>query len=104
MVIAQQGILGDHVAPQQSGDSPMLLRWDTLLIAVAVVGGSVLIENSHRIDTAAPDDEVTASAPSACVDTQVTATIGSGDQRDDNSGDVKSSVAIPPTLPICSDE
>ena len=81
----------------------MLLRWDTLLIAVAVVGGSVLIENSHRIDTAAPDDEVTASAPAACVDTRATATIV-GDQRDENSGDVKNSAALPPTLPICPDE
>ena len=41
----------------------MLIKWDTLLVAVALVGGSVLIENSHRVDTGTPDDEVTASAP-----------------------------------------
>jgi hypothetical protein len=80
----------------------MLIKWDTLLVAVALVGGSVLIENSHRVDTGTPDDEVTASAPAACVDTQVTASLA----RDgDNSSDVvKDSAAITPALPACSDE
>jgi hypothetical protein len=45
----------------------MLIKWDTLLIAIAVAGGSVLIENSHRIDTGAPDNEVVASPPDTCV-------------------------------------
>ena len=36
----------------------MLARWDALLIiAVAVAGGSMLIENSHRLDTGAPDED-----------------------------------------------
>ena len=85
----------------------MLIRWDTLLIVVAVVGGAVLIENSHRIDTGAPDDEVTASAPAACIDTRITATIVSGNQASDgdNSSDgVKDSAATPRALPACSDE
>ena len=47
-------------------DSRMLIRWNTLLIAVAVAGGLVLIENSHRIDTTTPDDEVVANAPTDC--------------------------------------
>jgi hypothetical protein len=79
----------------------MLIKWDTLLVAVAVLGGSVLIENSHRIDTGMPDDEVTATAPAACIDTQVTATLASGDN---DSGDARGSAAAPSALPACSDQ
>jgi hypothetical protein len=79
----------------------MLIRWDTLLVAVAVVAGSVLIENSHRIDTGMPDDDVTATAPAACIDTQVTASLASGDG---DSGDVRDSAAAPSALPACSDQ
>jgi hypothetical protein len=80
----------------------MLIKWDTLLVAAALIGGSVLIENSHRVDTGTPDDEIMASAPAACIDTQVTASLVSGG---DNSSDVvKDSPAIPPALPACSDE
>jgi len=35
----------------------MIARWDVLLLAAALAGGSMLIENSHRLDTGAPDDE-----------------------------------------------
>ncbi len=35
----------------------MFVRWDAILLAAAVAGGSVLIENSHRLDTGAPDEE-----------------------------------------------
>lgn len=38
----------------------MVLRWDAILVAAAVAGGSMLIENSHRLDTGAPDEEVVA--------------------------------------------
>jgi hypothetical protein len=101
-VIAQQGILGDHAAPQQSDDSPMLIKWDTLLIAVAVVGGSVLIENSHRIDTGSPDDEVTATAPAACTDTRVAVTTASGDQAADDGAQTAQDAAS--ALPTCSEQ
>jgi hypothetical protein len=36
----------------------MVARWDAILLATAVAGGSMLIENSHRLDTGAPDEEV----------------------------------------------
>ncbi len=54
----------------------MLIRWDSLLVAVAVAGGSMLIENSHRIDTAAPDDDVMATAPDACMEAHTAALYG----------------------------
>jgi hypothetical protein len=82
----------------------MLIKWDTLLVAVAVVGGSVLIENSHRIDTGRPDDDVTATAPAACADTEIAVRIVSGSQEDDASGEAKDNAAVPPALPACSDE
>jgi hypothetical protein len=44
--------------------SPMP-RWDVLLAAAALAGGSMLIERSHRVDTGAPDEAV-ASAPADC--------------------------------------
>jgi hypothetical protein len=50
----------------------MVARWDAILLATAVAGGSMLIENSHRLDTGAPDEEVVAT--SAC-DTVVAAPI-----------------------------
>jgi hypothetical protein len=68
--IASQQHLSDHAASQQVDDSAMVARWDVLLLAAAVAGGSMLIENSHRLDTGAPDDEVVAS--STCRDDQVT--------------------------------
>jgi hypothetical protein len=37
---------------------PMIMRWDVMLLAGILAGGSMLIENSHRLDTGAPDDEV----------------------------------------------
>jgi hypothetical protein len=52
----------------------MVARWDALLLAAAVAGGSMLIENSHRLDTVAPDDEVMAS--STCRDDQIAARYG----------------------------
>ena len=79
----------------------MLIKWDTLLVAVAVIGGSVLIENSHRIDTGAPDDEVMASAPAACIDTAVSATLASGDRAGDESAEAPRDSAA---LPACSDQ
>ncbi|HUI96229.1 MAG TPA: hypothetical protein VLX44_10780 [Xanthobacteraceae bacterium] len=43
----------------------MLVRWDAILLAAAVAGGSVLIENSHRLDTGAPDEEVVGASTCA---------------------------------------
>jgi len=41
-------------------------RWDMLLAVAAIVGGAILVENGHRIDTSVPDDDVVASAPTDC--------------------------------------
>ena len=40
----------------------MAIRWDALLLAGALAGGSMLIENSHRLDTGAPDVEIVAAS------------------------------------------
>jgi hypothetical protein len=45
----------------------MVLRWDVIVVAAAVAGGSMLIENSHRLDTGAPDEEVVATSACATV-------------------------------------
>jgi hypothetical protein len=67
--IALQHCSSDHVATQQVDDSAMVVRWDALLLAAVVAGGSMLIESSHRLDTGAPDEEVVAS--STCHDDQL---------------------------------
>jgi hypothetical protein len=82
----------------------MLIKWDTLLVAAALIGGSVLIENSHRVDTGTPDDEVMAIATAACSDTVIAVTVARGSQEDDTSDAMKNSPAIPPALPACSDQ
>ena len=38
----------------------MIVRWDVLLLAAVLSGGSMLIENSHRIDTGLADDAMAA--------------------------------------------
>ena len=38
----------------------MIARWDALLLAAVLSGGSMLIENSHRIDTGLADDAMAA--------------------------------------------
>ncbi len=88
----------------------MLIRWDTLLIAVAVTGGSMLIENSHRIDTAAPDDDVMATATDACIAARTAAldgwsrpTLGQSDEGYEVVSD-DAAAALPPTPPACSSE
>jgi hypothetical protein len=67
--IALQHYLSDHAAAQQMGASAMVVRWNALLLAAVVAGGSMLIESSHRLDTGAPDDQVVAS--STCHDDQL---------------------------------
>jgi hypothetical protein len=44
----------------------MFPRWDAVVLAATLLGGSMIIENSHRIDTGAPDDEVAAAPANAC--------------------------------------
>jgi hypothetical protein len=46
----------------------MLARLDVLVVALSVAGGSMLIENSHRIDTGAADEGLVAAAPALCRD------------------------------------
>jgi len=64
----------------------MFMRWDTLLIAAALAGTSMLIESSHRIDTGAPDDEAVATAPDACVEPRA-ATLYGWNQPTISAGD-----------------
>jgi len=40
----------------------MAIRWDALILAGVLAGGSMLIENSHRLDTGAPDEEIVAAS------------------------------------------
>jgi hypothetical protein len=40
----------------------MAIRWDALILAGVLAGGSLLIENSHRLDTGAPDEEMVAAS------------------------------------------
>ncbi len=46
----------------------MIARWDTLFVAAVLSCGSMLIEHSHRIDTALADDTPAVPANS-CADT-----------------------------------
>ncbi len=46
---------------------PMIARWDALFLAAMFSIGSMLIEHSHRIDTAMAD-EAPALPASACAD------------------------------------
>jgi hypothetical protein len=46
----------------------MLARLDALVVVLSVAGGSMLIENSHRVDTGAPDEGLVAAAPALCRD------------------------------------
>ena len=41
---------------------PMVARWDVMFLAAVLGGGSMLIENSHRLDTGAPDEEMVATS------------------------------------------
>ena len=41
----------------------MIARLDALVVAMSVLGGSMLIENSHRVDTGAPDEGLVATSP-----------------------------------------
>jgi hypothetical protein len=41
----------------------MIARLDALVIALSVAGGSMLIENNHRLDTGAPDEGLVAAPP-----------------------------------------
>jgi hypothetical protein len=84
-------------------NSPML-RWDTLLVAVAVAGGSVLIENSHRVDAGAPDDEVVASAPADCTVVRAVAYSRDAIGQADEGYEVPSEKAAPPVPAACSGE
>ena len=44
----------------------MVPRWDALLVAAIVSGGSLWIESSQRVDTGAADDVEAASPASRC--------------------------------------
>jgi hypothetical protein len=47
---------------RSNGRFHMVARWDVLLLAGVLAGGSMLIENSHRLDTGAPDEEIVAAS------------------------------------------
>jgi len=44
----------------------MIARWDVLVLAAVLSGGSMMIENSHRVDTGLADDA--AAALPACTE------------------------------------
>ena len=46
----------------------MFPKWDAVVLAATLLGGSVMIENSHRVDTGAPDDVVAEAPATACDD------------------------------------
>jgi len=46
----------------------MFPKWDAVVLAATLLGGSVMIESSHRVDTGAPDDDVVAAAPATACD------------------------------------
>ncbi len=81
-----------------------MLRWDTLLVAVAIAGGSMLIENSHRVDTGAPDDEVVASAPVNCTVVRAVAYNRDAVRAADEGYKVPNEEAAPPVPAACSGE
>jgi hypothetical protein len=107
-VIAMEEILGDDVAPQQLDEPCMFMRWDTLLIAAAVAGTSMLIESSHRIDTGAPDDEVVATAPDACIEAPAATLYGWNrptlSQSDEGVEATSDDAAVPAAPSACSDQ
>ena len=65
-------------------NAAMVAKWDAILLATAVAGGSMLIENSHRLDTGAPDEEVVATK--AC-DTVIAAPIWKPGEDEGNDTD-----------------
>ena len=73
----------------------MLARLDVLVVALSVAGGSMLLENSHRIDTGAPDEGLVAAAPTLCQDERAgrydvnrqIALEGGGDAREPDDAD-----------------
>jgi hypothetical protein len=81
----------------------MIARWDVLLLAAAVAGGSMLIENSRRLDTGAPNEEAEASV-SAC---QTAVMAYRADRRDgstfDDDGDWQALVNAAETSSRCAD-
>jgi hypothetical protein len=68
----------------------MVARWDVVLLAAVLAGGSMLIENSHRLDTGAPDEEVVAVSTCDAVAGEHYAwkpfTLPTGDDDGDNAG------------------
>ncbi len=70
----------------------MAVRWDAILLATAVAGGSMLIENSHRLDTGAPDEEAIAASTCTAVGPRLWKP-GSGSGEDETTDEV--SVQLP---------
>ena len=61
---------------------PMVARWDVMLLAAVLGGGSMLIENSHRLDTGAPDEEMLATSTCEAGDIWKPTMLPSGDDAD----------------------
>ena len=55
---------------RNNGVIPMVARLDAVILALTVLGGSVMIEDSRRVDTGAPDDGLVAAAASECREDQ----------------------------------
>jgi hypothetical protein len=44
----------------------MVGRLDALALALALLAGTMAVEDSHRLDAGAPDDGLVAAAPNVC--------------------------------------
>jgi hypothetical protein len=81
----------------------MIARLDALVVAMSVLGGSMLIENSHRVDTGAPDEGLVATPPALCrdeparygVSREIPARSIAGESDEDAGAD---------NLPVCSND
>jgi hypothetical protein len=52
-----------------------MVRLDAVALALSLLAGAVAIEDSHRLDTGAPDEGLVAAAPGACSEDQMRAAI-----------------------------
>ena len=53
---------------RSNGEIPVFPKWDVVVLAATLLGGSMVIESSHRVDTGAPDDAIATTPANACDD------------------------------------
>ena len=77
--------------------TPMIARWDVLLVAAVIAGASMMIESSHRVDTGLADD---AMAAPACTDA-IAARADASPSDDASDARYAISAADDDALPTC---